>query len=47
MPNMWKATAKIPQAITIATILVTTAAVVASPTAEELLPHWKPRRHPA
>lgn len=42
MPRMLKRTANIPQATTIITIALTTAAVAASPTAEELLPHWKP-----
>src|SRR5580704_10585262 len=46
MPMTLKITAKRPQAITIATIPVTTASVAASPTADELLPHWNPRRHP-
>ena len=35
-------TANIPQAVTIITIELTTAAVVAWPTAAELLPHSKP-----
>jgi hypothetical protein len=35
-------TANIPQAVTIMTIELTTAAVVAWPTAAELLPHSKP-----
>jgi hypothetical protein len=38
--------AMMPQATTIHTIPVTTARVAASPTAEELRPHWKPRKHP-
>ncbi len=39
MPRTLKRNAKIPQATVIYTILVTTAVVAASPTADELLPH--------
>jgi hypothetical protein len=39
-------TAKKPSATTIRTMLVTTAEVAASPTAEALLPHCMPRRQP-
>jgi hypothetical protein len=35
-----------PQALMMKTIPVTTALVAASPTAEELLPHYMPRRQP-
>src|SRR5262249_48756528 len=39
-------TAKIPSATTSSTMLVTTAEVAASPTADALLPHCMPRRQP-
>ena len=42
IPRMLNRTANMPQATTIITIALTTAAVAASPTAEELLPHSKP-----
>src|SRR6185369_15282983 len=38
--------AKLPSATTMATMLLTTAEVAASPTADALLPHWIPRRQP-
>ncbi len=47
IPRKLKTTANMPEATTIMTIAITTACVAASPTAEELLPHWKPRRQPA
>jgi hypothetical protein len=47
MPRMKKVTAKKPQAQITSTMPVTTAEVVASPTAEALRPLWRPRRHPA
>jgi hypothetical protein len=47
IPSTLKTNAKIPHATITYTMPVTTASVAASPTAEELLPHWNPRRHPA
>src|SRR5579875_225741 len=47
MPSTQKTTANSPQAQMIHTMLVTTAAVAASPTAAELLPDCIPRRQPA
>ena len=44
--NTYEITANIPAAQMISTIDVTTAAVVASPTADALSPDCIPRRHP-
>src|SRR5262249_5076290 len=46
IPMMENSTANRPQAPMMSTMLVTTAEVVASPTAEALLPHSMPRRQP-